>query len=197
MNKRQFEEILKSGEGAMIEFKKSVSSALGREISAFANTAGGRIFVGIDDKNDIKGCQLTNQVKSRIQDIANNCDPRVPVKIKPFKYKNQEVIVITVPESADKPIQCSEGFFLREGANSQKMTRNEIFYWAQKTRKIRYENQSREDFKYPEDFNDTAFTELMKKMNITITGQREDLLQNLGLGENGKKFNRQMNLKNK
>lgn len=47
----------------------------------------------------------------------------------------------------------------------------------------------REDFKYPEDFNGTAFTELMKKMNITITDQREDLLQNLGLGENGKKFN--------
>jgi ATP-dependent DNA helicase RecG len=47
MNKRQFEEILKSGEGAMVEFKKSVSSSLGREISAFANTAGGRIFIGI------------------------------------------------------------------------------------------------------------------------------------------------------
>jgi ATP-dependent DNA helicase RecG len=168
MNKRQFEEILKSGEGAMIEFKKSVSSALGREISTFANTAGGRIFVGIDDKNDVKGCQLNNQVKSRAQDIANNCDPRVPIKIKSFKYKNQEVIVITVPESSDKPVECSEGFFLREGANSQKMTRNEIFYWAQKTRKIRYENQMREDFKYPEDFNDTAFTELMKKMNFQL-----------------------------
>ncbi len=189
MNRRQFEGILRSGEGAMIEFKKSVSSALGREVSAFANTAGGRIFVGIDDKNDIKGCQLTNQVKSRIQDIANNCDPRVPVKIKSFKYRNQEVIVITVPESADKPIQCSEGFFLREGANSQKMTRNEIFYWAQKTRKMRYENQLREDFKYPKDFNDTVFMELARKMNITITGEREDLLQNLGLGENGKQFN--------
>jgi ATP-dependent DNA helicase RecG len=188
MNKRQFEQILKSGEGAMVEFKQAVSSSLGREICAFANTAGGRIFIGVDDKNAVSGCKLTNQVKSRIQDIANNCDPRVPITIKSFKYKDKELIVITVPESADKPIQCSEGFFLREGANSQKMTRNEIFYWAQKTRKIRYESQLREDFQYPEDFNEESFAQLMKKMNVTITGQPEDMLKNLGLGENKKGF---------
>ena len=96
--------------------------------------------------------------------------------------------MITVPESVDKPVQCSEGFFLREGPNSQKMTRNEIFYWAQKTRKIRCEDQLREDFKYPANFNDAAFAELMRKMNVTITGPREDLLQNLGLGETDKAF---------
>ena len=188
MKKKEFEEILKTGEGARIEFKKSVNPGIGRELSAFANTAGGRLFIGIDDKNQVQGCHFSNQMKSRIQDIANNCDPRISIRIEPFKYKNKEVIVITVPESVDKPVQCSDGFFLREGANSQKMTRNEIFYWAQKTRKIRYEDQLREDFKYPEDFNDTAFAELMKRMNVTITSQREDLLQNLGLGKNDKEF---------
>jgi hypothetical protein len=74
MNKRQFEQILKSGEGAMVEFKQAVSSSLGREICALANTAGGRIFIGVDDKNAVTGCKLTNQVKSRVQDIANNFD---------------------------------------------------------------------------------------------------------------------------
>jgi|GEM_PF-165856 len=188
MTKRQFEQILKSGEGAMVEFKKTVSSSIGREICAFANTIGGQIFVGIDDKNNVIGCKLTNQVKSRIQDIANNFDPRVLIKIKSLKYEDKEAIVITVPESADKPVQCSDGFFIREGANSQKMTRNEIFYWAQKTRKIRYESQLREDFQYPEDFNEETFTRLMKIMDVTITGQREDMLKNLGLGENKEGF---------
>ena len=164
MKKKEFEEILKTGEGARIEFKKSVTPGIGRELSAFANTVGGRIFIGIDDKNQVQGCLLSNHVKSRIQDIANNCDPRISIIIESLKYKDNEVIVITVPESVDKPVQCSDGFFLREGANSQKMTRNEIFYWAQKTRKIRYEDQFLEDFKYPEDFNDTAFAELMKRM---------------------------------
>ena len=153
-----------------------------------ANTAGGQVFIGVDDKNTVSGCKLTNEMKSRVQDIANNCDPRVLIKIKSIKYKDKEVVLIMVPESDDKPVQCSDGFFIREGANSQKMTRNEIFYWAQKTRKIRYESQLREDFQYPGDFNEERFVEFMKKMNVTITGQPEDMLANLGLGENKKGF---------
>lgn len=188
MKTKEFEEILNAGEGARIEFKKAVSPSIGREMSAFANTAGGRIFIGIDDKNKVQGCTLSNQTKSRIQDIANNCDPRVIIKIDPLRYEDKELVIITVPESVDKPIQCAEGFFLREGANSQKMTRNEIFYWAQKTRKIRFEDQIRDDFKYPGDFNQKAFSRLMEKMNLTYTGEPEDLLQNLGLGDNREQF---------
>ena len=90
MNKRQFEQILKSGEGARVEFKKAVSSSLGREMVAFANTAGGQVFIGVDDKNAVIGCKLTNEMKSRVQDIANNCDPRVPIKIKSFKYNDKD-----------------------------------------------------------------------------------------------------------
>lgn len=140
MRLRQFEEILKSGEGTLIEFKKTVSAGLGKEICAFANTAGGRLFVGIDDSNKVSGCKFNNKIKSQVQDIANNCNPRIAVSVESIRYKDKEIVVVTVPESSDKPVQCSEGFFLREGANSQKMTRDEIFYWAQKTRKIRYEN---------------------------------------------------------
>ncbi|MCK4762463.1 MAG: putative DNA binding domain-containing protein [Candidatus Aminicenantes bacterium] len=188
MKIKQFEEILKSGEGTLIEFKKSVSAALGREISAFANTAGGRIFIGIDDNNKITGCTLTNKIKSQIQDIANNCDPRAALYIETIRYEGKDIVLVTVPESIDKPVQCSEGFFLREGPNSQKMTRKEIFYWPQKTRKIRCENQPRVDFKYPGDFDKELLYELLKRMNITVNSEHEDLLQNLGLGENEESF---------
>ncbi len=104
MNKKQFEQILKSGEGAMAEFKKTVSSSLGREICAFANTVGGRIFIGIDDKNNVSGCELTNQVKSRIQDIANNFDPRVLIKIKSIKYKDEKEFGKKVISVARNPV---------------------------------------------------------------------------------------------
>lgn len=127
MKLRQFEGILKSGEGTLIEFKKKNSAGLGREISAFANTAGGRLFIGIDDNNNVIGCKFNNKIKSQIQDIANNCNPRISIFVESILYKDKEIVVVTVPENTDKPVQCSEGFFLREGANSQKMTRDEIF----------------------------------------------------------------------
>lgn len=188
MRLEQFEEILKGGEGTLIEFKKTVSAGLGREICAFANTAGGRLFIGIDDNNKVISCKFNNKIKSQIQDIANNCNPRIAVSVESIQYKDKEIVVVMVPESSDKPVQCSEGFFLREGANSKKMTRDEIFYWAQKTRKIRYETRLREDFKYPEDFDKELFVEILKRMNVTAGEEYEDLLNNMGLGENEETF---------
>ncbi|MCE8425366.1 MAG: putative DNA binding domain-containing protein [Candidatus Methanoperedens sp.] len=183
MNKSQFEQILEEGEGTLIEFKQSFSPSLAKEISAFANTAGGRIFIGVDDHNNVVGCPLTNEKKSRIQDVGNNCIPRVHLVIDSFLYDDKEIIVVTVPESRDKPVQCSDGFFLREGANSQKMRREEIFYYAQKTGKIRFETQFRTDFKYPADFDETKFKDLIKRIGITQTGGSEDILHNLGMGQ--------------
>jgi ATP-dependent DNA helicase RecG len=183
MKQTQLEPILQEGKGALIEFKQSFSPSIIKDIVAFANTAGGRIFIGINDNNDIIGCSLTNEIKSRIQDIGNNCTPRIPLQIESITCNNKTIIVINVPENPDKPVQCSEGFFFREGANSQKIQRNEIFSYAQKSGKIRFENQFRTDFKYPEDFNEIAFNNLIRRLGITHTGIKEDLLHNLGMGK--------------
>ncbi len=93
MNKSQFEQILEEGEGTLIEFKQSFSPSIAKEISAFANTAGGRIFIGVDDRNNVVGCPLTNEKKSRIQDVGNNCVPRVHLVIDSFLYDDIEIIV--------------------------------------------------------------------------------------------------------
>ncbi len=188
MERDRLEQILQEGEGALIEFKKSFSPSIVKEIVAFANTAGGTIFIGIDDSNKVVGTQLNNEMKSRIQDIANNCKPRIPIKIESGFYDGKEVILIKVPESRDKPVQCSEGFFYREGANSQKMHREEIFQYAQKTGRIRFESQQRSDFKYPADFDEKKFDDLMHKMGLTQTVSREDMLETLGMGEKNAHF---------
>lgn len=188
MERDQLEQILQEGEGTLIEFKKSFSPSVVKEIVAFANTAGGTIFIGVDDSNNVIGSPLNNEMKSRIQDIANNCKPRIPVRIESVFYDGKEVILIKVPESRDKPVQCSEGFFYREGANSQKMQRDEIFYYAQKTGRIRFESQYRSDFKYPDDFDEKKFDDLMHKMGITQTTSIEDMLETLGMGEKNTHF---------
>ena len=188
MEQDQLEQILQEGEGTLIEFKKSFSPSIVKEIVAFANTAGGTIFIGVDDSNNVVGSPLNNEMKSRIQDIANNCKPRIPVRIESVFYDGKEVILIKVPESRDKPAQCSEGFFYREGANSQKMQRDEIFYYSQKTGRIRFESQYRPDFKYPDDFDEKKFNDLMHKVGITQTASIENMLETLGMGEKDAHF---------
>ena len=95
------------GEGQKVEFKAKLSG-LAKEIVAFANASGGSIFLGIADDGQIVGVADSNRLRSQIQDIANNCDPRLPVRL----ISHRRVIEIVVPEGTDKPYSCNEGFFI-------------------------------------------------------------------------------------
>ncbi len=84
MKEHELEYILQEGESYFVEFKEKVKSSLSRELTAFANASGGRIFIGIDDHGNIKGISNPNRIKSQIQDIANNCQPSIKVFITEF-----------------------------------------------------------------------------------------------------------------
>jgi len=110
MNKKKLNFILKKGEGQYIEFKEGLNN-LNREIVAFANSSGGRIFLGVGDNNFIKGIKITNKLKSQIQDIARNCEPFIFVDLEEF----ENVLIIKVNEGENKPYSCKEGFYMRMG----------------------------------------------------------------------------------
>jgi ATP-dependent DNA helicase RecG len=63
MNKDELQLILEGDEGYRIEFKESMTS-IDKELVAFANSSGGRIFLGITDDKEIKSINLTNKFKS-------------------------------------------------------------------------------------------------------------------------------------
>lgn len=52
--------VLEEGEGYKIEFKESLAN-IDKELVAFANSSGGRIFLGIGDDNEIKGVRYPLQ----------------------------------------------------------------------------------------------------------------------------------------
>ncbi|MES2664214.1 MAG: ATP-binding protein [Pseudomonadota bacterium] len=43
--------IFEEGEGYTLEFKQNINSDFSKELTAFANSSGGRVFIGITDKN--------------------------------------------------------------------------------------------------------------------------------------------------
>src|SRR3989338_5870548 len=141
MNKKELNCILQEGEGLKLEFKESLSN-LDKELVAFVNSEGGRIFLGVSDNKKIKGINITNKLKSEIQDIANNCDPKIKIKLEEF----DKVLIIHVEEGADKPYKCSSGFYLRQGPNSQKLKRDEIIGLIHDSGKIRFDAQLNRKF---------------------------------------------------
>jgi ATP-dependent DNA helicase RecG len=114
--------LLHEGEGSMLEYKESFSSSMARELVALANSAGGKIILGVRDDGTVAGVHDSNDLRAKIQDVARNCDPPVKVLVEPVG----KVLVVNVRESESKPVQCREGFFWRQGAGTQKLSRDEI-----------------------------------------------------------------------
>ena len=193
MEKKILNFILQEGEGQYIEFKERLGLDFSKEIVAFANSSGGKIFLGVDDKNIVKGIEITNKLKSQIQDIAKNCDPSIEIELESVEGKG--VLVVSVEEGKNKPYSCKEGFYLRMNANSQKMTpraypeksskkiftgskRDEIMELAVKEGKIRFDEQICKDFDW-KDFDSEKFEYYLKLAGLSNNLGREDMLKNL------------------
>ena len=116
--------VLERGEDSRTEFKEKAEAGLDRAMTAFANSSGGRIYIGVSDNGKVKGIEVTNRLKSQIKDIAKNCDPKIPISLK--ELKKEKILIVEVPESKDKPHRCSSGFYIRSGASSQKLNTSEI-----------------------------------------------------------------------
>jgi ATP-dependent DNA helicase RecG len=171
--------LLQEGEGVMLEYKESLSASFARELVAFANTAGGRILLGVRDDGTIKGIADTNEMRARIQDIARNCDPSIKIVL----HRIGKVTAVTVRESDIKPVQCSDGFFWRQGAVTQKLSRDEIRDLFQQTGAIRFDLSVCPRFNYPEDFDADKFNDWQRKSTISRGGATEDILVNVEAAE--------------
>lgn len=167
----------REGEGFKVEFKEKLAN-LDREIVAFANTAGGEIFLGISDDGEIKGIEITNKLLSQIQDIARNCDPSIQIEL--HKYIEQGVLVISVQEGDNKPYKCSDGVFLRIGPNAQKLKRDEIIQLVNNSGKIHFDENYNQKFDFS-NFSSEVFQTYLRHCGLSLKASDEDILLSLNL----------------
>ena len=185
MNKKEIEFIIKSGEGINTEFKESFDSKnIAKEIVAFANSNGGKIFVGISDLGEAKGVKITNKLKSEMQDIARNCDPPIRIELETFN----NILIVNIPERLDKPYRCSAGFFLRQGSNSQKLSTDEIRAFFNKEGKILFDECVNNYFNFKNGFDRSKFEIFLQKAKISRVISDENILRNLGVLTDTGKF---------
>jgi len=181
MDKKDLEFILEEGEGQKIEFKEK-NSGLDREMVAFANARGGRIFLGVADDNTVSGISIDNKLKSSIQDIARNCDPSIYIEFEKVE-KVEGVLVIIIKEGEDKPYRCSSGFYLRQGPNSQKLSRDKILDFSIAQGSIKFDEQKNNEFNFPDDFSQERLENYFERSDITSGLPAEKALLNLEVAE--------------
>lgn len=176
----KFQKIISLGEGFTLEFKKSGTSNLGREFCAFANTSGGTILIGVNDKGEITGVKNHNKLKSEIQSIARSIEPTIIIKVESIA----NIIVIKVPEQNKKPYSFAGKFYMREGASSQQLTRNEIREFFHKEGIISFDEMKNNWFEMDKDFTDEQFQIFAKKAKIPEGLDKFQVFENLHLIKN-------------
>lgn len=122
MTREHPHDLIAQGEGPALEFKRTLTKDLGRELCAFANSGGGTLLIGVSGRGRIIGVENHNRAKSRIRSIARSADPPINIDIDSVGT----VLQVTVPAQHRKPYTFRGRFFRRDGSTSPWMSRAEI-----------------------------------------------------------------------
>lgn len=109
------------------ELKSILTKDIKKEIIAFANTNGGKIYIGIDDDSKIVGIDnVDDSLQSLTGMINEGIKPSLieHTQIKTEKYNNKDVIIIDIQSGPNKPYYLADkglkpsGVYLRHGSSS-------------------------------------------------------------------------------
>lgn len=123
-------------ENEIVEFKLKPRN-LEKEIVAFANAGGGVIYIGVDDNGAICRNKITNRNRSELITAINNCEPRPDFRIEEI----DGIIALHILQGEHKPYRAPDGFYLRLGATSQKLNRDEIIKFYIDQNRIQFDTQ--------------------------------------------------------
>jgi len=107
-------ELLRSSEGKTLEFKRDISSPKGimKTLVAFANTAGGILLIGVEDKTrNVLGIKDPLGLEERLASvISDSISPCLVPEIEVLPWRSETLVAVRVHPSGDRP-----HFLVREG----------------------------------------------------------------------------------
>ena len=97
--------LISEGENLYQDFKYTINDSrkIAKSLSAFANTKGGRLLIGVKDNGNIVGVK-TEEDFHMIEAAAQlYCKPEVKFKSKEWNISGKKILEITIAESENKP----------------------------------------------------------------------------------------------
>jgi len=120
MNETELKKLTASGETEVVEFKEIPNESFFENISAFTNTRGGVILIGIDKNGNIKGVDPSAKF---LEDLTNRIVNKLSIypEIEVIEINNRRVIIVTVPHSS-YPVSYGGRYFERVGNTTREMS---------------------------------------------------------------------------
>ena len=100
--------LIAQGEHVQQDFKYEISDArkIARTLSAFANSLGGRLLIGVKDNGRIAGVRSEEEMYMIEAAAQLYCTPKVDVIMKAYRVEGRTVLCAEVPEAQQKPVKA-------------------------------------------------------------------------------------------
>jgi len=148
-HRMNIEELIEKGESQNLEFKESLKlkEEIGETVSAFSNSGGGAVIVGVSDGGGVFGVDIgKNTVEELANYIKRNTDPQVFPSVKILERGGKNVVLVEVTESAEKPVFFKNHAYKRVGKTNQGISSSELRKLAKESGgKVYWDEQICED----------------------------------------------------
>ena len=177
-------------EGFNVEFKSSFNISVIETLVAFANSRGGKIFIGIRDDLKVSGVIISQEsVQNWINEIKSKTEPSLIPDVEILEIEDKNIVILSISEYPIKPISVQNRFYKRIGNSNHLMNVSEISDEHLKTLNTSWDyyidpNHNIENISISkiEDFID----KIEKKNDVSIKLSPIDFLTKLELIRDGK-----------
>ncbi|SFG65489.1 helix-turn-helix domain-containing protein [Prevotella sp. KH2C16] len=99
-------ELIAQGEHEQQDFKYKVDDAmkLARSVSAFANTEGGRLLIGVRDDGNLAGVRSEEEIYMVHKAAYEFCRPEAAINFKTYHVEGRNIVIATVPRAVERPV---------------------------------------------------------------------------------------------
>lgn len=102
------QQLIAEGEHVHQDFKFAISDArkIAKSLSAFANTEGGRLLVGVKDNGKIAGIRSEEEIYMIEAAATMYCRPPIVTENRVYRVEGKNVLEVKVKEYDRKPVQA-------------------------------------------------------------------------------------------
>ena len=197
MTPDQIKQLIATGEDSRCEFKSQLSSKrdLAQDLSAFGNSGGGVMLVGVADDGEVLGLE-SEQLGEYQQTIANvasdNIQPALQLTIQNLQIENRRLLSVTIEASNSAPYMADgEGYYIRQDTSIRPASPTMLMRLFANSKQIHIDQRNTRAL-VAEQLVDSAFELYIDSLEQLLSpSERADklkLLQNMNLAE-GEHFN--------
>lgn len=176
--KSYIEKLVAQGEHQQQDFKFEISDSkkIARSISAFSNTNGGKLLVGVKDNGAIAGIRSEEEIHMLEAAAQMYCKPEVPLKFNEWNVNGKQILEVDIDKSTDQLISAPDKngdlkVFIRY--QDQNILANGIFIKAWNRKKqaesveIQFTDEEEKFLQIVGEYQPINWSQIRKKLNCS------------------------------